>query len=207
MKRTVLAFIIMWVCISFCNAQQLSGIRIDSPIPVVVYVNGKQVSDAVQSCFIAGLRRGNYFIEAFPGIRSEHDRRPQKPLLSKRVDYSGSDILLIRIEGDYRPIPDQPYYPIGMDPEAFEGLQELVKKINFDSDKLDLFKKLPKNLRLSAKQISLLAGSCSFDSSKENAVKALYPRCVDKENFFTILNIFDFDSSRKRMIEIMEKMH
>lgn len=206
MKKMTVALLIGWLCIFTAGAQQISGIRVDSPIPVVVYVNGKQVSNAVQSCFIAGLRRGNYMVEAFPVSRLKKGRRQQKPILSKRVDYSGSNILLISVEGDFGKIPEQPHYPVlGMDPEVFDELKEMMDDADFDSKKTELLKSLAPDLRLSAKQISSLLSDFSFDSGREKAVKVLYPCCMDKENFFIVLKAFDFESSGKRALESLKK--
>lgn len=206
MKKTVVAFLIGWLCILSAEAQQISGIRVDSPIPVVVYVNGMQVSSAVQSCFIAGLRRGSYMVEAFPAIRPAHDRRPQKPILSRRVNYSGSDVLVITVEGNFEILPEQPFYPaMGMSPDAFEDLLEMVNKENFDSRKIELLKSLLPDLRLSAKQISSILRDFSFDSDREKAVSILYPCCVDKENFFIVLKTFQFESNGKRALENVKR--
>lgn len=209
MKKGLLILVLAWICITLSSAQELKGIRIDSPRPVVVFLNGKQVSPSVQSCFVNGLRKGNYLIEAFSGIQPRTGHRPEKPIFSKQVFYPGDDILLIDIGTDRHPgyFPDEPgYHPMEMSPDAFSELQSLLKATSFESEKLEILKMIAKDNFLTAKQIEILARPFSFESSKESAVKILYPCCVDKQNYFIVLKIFTFDSTKKKIMQDINKM-
>lgn len=210
MKKGLLILLITLICTAAGNAQELKGIRIDSPRPVVVFINGRQVSTSVQSCFVNGLRRGDYLIEAYAGFQPRGNNRLEKPVFSKRVFYPGDDILLIDIGNDRHPgnFPGRPeFHPREMSPAAFSELQNMLKDAGFDSDKLDILELAAKDNYFTCKQIESVVKTFSFDDDKENAVKILYPSCIDKQNFFTVLKVFTFDSSRKKIMEELNKMY
>ncbi len=68
MKKTIAIFffgILFSLFVQGVSAQELNGIRVESNVPVEVFVNGAKVCNPVQSCMITNLISGDYLVEVF----------------------------------------------------------------------------------------------------------------------------------------------
>ena len=67
MKHTFGILLSLFLLLPASNAvaQRLNGIRVESYTPIEVFVDGVKVCNRVNSCMIANLRRGTYFVEVF----------------------------------------------------------------------------------------------------------------------------------------------
>ena len=64
--RTIIITFSLLLASLYAMGQNLSGIRVDGgDTPIMVYVDGNLMNYPATSCFISGLRPGNYNIEVF----------------------------------------------------------------------------------------------------------------------------------------------
>jgi DNA-binding TFAR19-related protein (PDSD5 family) len=87
----------------------------------------------------------------------------------------------------------------------FAKLIENIKEQSFDEQKLEFVKTFAKGRPLNCDQVTRLLKTFSFDDDRIAAAVILYPGLVDSENFFEVLKIFPFDSSRKQVMEAIRK--
>ncbi|HRX81252.1 MAG TPA: DUF4476 domain-containing protein [Pirellulaceae bacterium] len=92
-----------------------------------------------------------------------------------------------------------------MSDEDFAKLLANLKEQSFDEQKLEFVKTFVKGRPLNCDQASKLLKTFSFDDDRIAAAVIVHPGLVDSENFFEVLKIFPFDSSRKQVMEAVRK--
>jgi hypothetical protein len=97
-------------------------------------------------------------------------------------------------------------HSMAISPENFATLLKSVRAANFDDARLDVVTTFAKHGLLSCDQARQLLKTFSFDEAKVKAAVALYPRLTDRENFFTVLEVFSFDSSRRELREKIDRL-
>lgn len=80
-----------------------------------------------------------------------------------------------------------------------------IKDQPFDEQKLEFVKTFVKGRPLNCEQAAKLLKTFSFDDGRKSAAVIIYPGLVDSENFFEVLKIFPFDSTRKQVMEAVRK--
>jgi len=83
-----------------------------------------------------------------------------------------------------------------VDPDFAKILQG-VKAESFDDGKVSFLEGLGKKRFFTCDQARQILATFSFDDDRVKAAVLLYPQLVDQENFFMVLKVFTFDSSRK----------
>ena len=58
-----------------------------------------------------------------------------------------------------------------------------------------------KNTAFTSEQIRIILETLSFDKNKLLIAKMAYATCIDQQNFYTVYDAFDFDSSRKELMK------
>lgn len=87
----------------------------------------------------------------------------------------------------------RPY--IGMDPQSFNKLKQVVANRWFDSSKLEVAKQGISGYAISSAQLAELMGLLSFESSKLELAKFGYQYVADKQKFYIVNDAFSFESS------------
>ncbi len=87
----------------------------------------------------------------------------------------------------------------------FAKLIDNVKDQSFDDDKIDFLKTFVKQRPLNCEQAAKILKTLSFDDGRSQAAIILYPSITDSENFYEILKILPFESSRKKVMEAVRK--
>ncbi|MCR4964058.1 MAG: DUF4476 domain-containing protein [Bacteroidales bacterium] len=102
----------------------------------------------------------------------------------------------------YHPSP-QSYVvvPAGMNDTEFNQAIMAIQAETFESNKLNMAKRLVRRNPLSVNQIDRLCRSLEYDHMKLELAKYAYNSCVDPERYFLLVNVFTFDSN-KRELEI-----
>lgn len=85
--------------------------------------------------------------------------------------------------------------------DNFAKLLKGLKAETFDDGKLSFVATFATSGRLSCDQARQLLKEFSFDDDRVKAGVHLYPRLTDPENFFTVFDVFTFDSSRTSLRE------
>lgn len=88
-------------------------------------------------------------------------------------------------------------YP--MEANSFRTAKESVSKASFDETKMSTAKTILTSNCFSAEQVKQVCQLFSFEESKLEFAKFAYNKCSDKNNYFKIGDIFNFDSSREEL--------
>ena len=93
-----------------------------------------------------------------------------------------------------------------MQENSFKNLLNQFKKESFASDKINFIKTIDINSTFTSKQVVSLLKEISFASDKLKALKLLSSKIEDKKNINAILNVFSFDSEKKKAKTILSKI-
>lgn len=85
----------------------------------------------------------------------------------------------------------------------FNALLTTISNTSFESSKKDVAMAGIRNNTLSALQIKTILQTFSFESTKLEVAKFAYDRSTDKQNFFKVLDVFSFDSSKTELTSYM----
>lgn len=215
MKRSfVIAFaILVQVLFSYSFAQRLSGLRITSEeFPIVVCIDGREISLPSHSCFVANLDRGTYYVEVYR-ISSIGTRLGR--VYSRNVHYNGTKTIdiFINSHGFYEKPPRKKErdrhrwnWGKGMSSEQFEDFYERYQKATFNSEKEKLLDYVLSNSGLYSSQARRLVKVCTFESDKKKMIEKVYPYIIDEENFYQVVEELSFYSDREEMYEKLKNM-
>ncbi|TCJ18643.1 DUF4476 domain-containing protein [Flaviaesturariibacter flavus] len=81
----------------------------------------------------------------------------------------------------------------------FSALVAQLRAERFDNTKLTLAKDALAYNRVSAAQVKQLMQLFTFDSDRLEMAKAAYPRTVDKNNYFQVMDAFEFSNSKEQL--------
>ena len=87
-----------------------------------------------------------------------------------------------------------------MPEEVFANFYNSYRKLTFDKERI-AFINQQRNTAYTCAQIKQLLRVFDFDNNKVEMGKQLYDLCADKGNFFTIYDIFTFDSYKRQLME------
>ena len=98
------------------------------------------------------------------------------------------------------------YYPNVMSNQEFSSfINALKKSASFDKDRLAMISAASRNTNFTAQQIHSIVKYMDFDSNKLEVAKILYVKCVDQRNYHLVLEAFDFDSTRNKLMDYISK--
>lgn len=92
-----------------------------------------------------------------------------------------------------------PRVPV-MPEEVFANFYNSYRKLTSDKERI-AFINQQRNTAYTCAQIKQLLRVFDFDNNKVEMGKQLYDLCADKGNFFTIYDIFTFDSYKRQLME------
>lgn len=106
----------------------------------------------------------------------------------------------------YRATPHLPENPSMrvMPDDVFTTFYNAYRRLSFDSERNEYLQAQPK-VAFTCAQIKLLITEFNFDKDKYQWATALYPRCVDKGNYFTLYEVFTFERYRKDLMRFISK--
>lgn len=94
----------------------------------------------------------------------------------------------------------------GLSPETFDRLLASVKKEPFDDEKIKLITAVAKQAPMITSQLAPLLKDIRSDERKLQLAKALYASTADKQNYFTLADVFTFQSSKKDLMDYLNKI-
>ena len=197
MKHTFGILLSLFLLLPASNAvaQRLNGIRVESHTPIEVFVDGVKVCNRVNSCMIANLRRGTYFVEVFASSGHYGSRQA---VFSQNVRYSGSGIKDIFIDGN---IDDDEIYLPGtlrpMDDRTFDEFLARVQAAKFDSDKKDIIEMATQTNLFFTSQVKALCQTYKFDSDRLWLLKQMYPFIVDRQRAFLLADLLSYSDLKE----------
>lgn len=221
MRKIIISFCILFAALSL-QAQSVNGIRIDGGnTPILVYMGGNQISLPTTTCFVANLKSGYYTVEVYatrftrPGERVWKGER----LYNERVYFNGNGVMEIMVNGrdemrpdnrpgrpehgGHRPVYDR--YDRVMNKQLFQAFFDNVKNEPFEKDRIALINAALASSDFTTDQCLQLVKFYAFDNERMKIMKMIYPRIVDKEAFFMVINSLTFSSNKKKMYDFVKE--
>lgn len=98
-----------------------------------------------------------------------------------------------------------PRYPATIGEKDFADLIFTLKKLSFGSERINLLKDAVKRYYFTTDQVIEVMRVFEFGGEKVEAGSTLYPRVVDKENFFKTNAELEFEGDRESLRKQIEK--
>ena len=213
MRKIIISFCILFAALSL-QAQSVNGIRIDGGnTPILVYLGGNQICLPTTTCFIANLNPGHYTVEVFATRFTRAGERVWKgeKLYKDLVYFDGRGVTEIWVDGRDNMRPERPGRPDqgehrpgygynrGMNDQLFQTFYKEMKNEPFKDDRMKLLNAALAGSDFTSAQCLQLTKLYTFDDDRMEIMKIMYPRIVDKEAFFTVINTLTFSSSKEKM--------
>lgn len=213
MRKIIISFCILFAALSL-QAQSVNGIRIDGGnTPILVYLGGNQICLPTTTCFIANLNPGHYTVEVFATRFTRAGERVWKgeKLYKELVYFDGRGVTEIWVDGRDNMRPERPSRPEQgehrpgygynrvMNDQLFQTFYKEMKNEPFKDDRMKLLNAALAGSDFTSVQCLQLTKLYTFDDDRMEIMKIMYPRIVDKEAFFTVINTLTFSSSKEKM--------
>ena len=213
MRKIIISFCILFAALSL-QAQSVNGIRIDGGnTPILVYLGGSQICLPTTTCFIANLNPGHYTVEVFATRFTRAGERVWKgeKLYKDFVYFDGRGVTEIWVDGRDNMRPERPSRPEQgehrpgygynrvMNDQLFQTFYKEMKNEPFKDDRMKLLNAALAGSDFTSAQCLQLTKLYTFDDDRMEIMKIMYPRIVDKEAFFTVINTLTFGSSKEKM--------
>lgn len=213
MRKIIISFCILFAALSL-QAQSVNGIRIDGGnTPILVYLGGSQICLPTTTCFIANLNPGHYTVEVFATRFTRAGERVWKgeKLYKDFVYFDGRGVTEIWVDGRDNMRPERPSRPEQgehrpgygynrvMNDQLFQTFYKEMKNEPFKDDRMKLLNAALAGSDFTSAQCLQLTKLYTFDDDRMEIMKIMYPRIVDKEAFFTVINTLTFSSSKEKM--------
>ena len=213
MREIIISFCILFAALSL-QAQSVNGIRIDGGnTPILVYLGGNQICLPTTTCFIANLNPGHYTVEVFATRFTRAGERVWKgeKLYKDLVYFDGRGVTEIWVDGRDNMRPERPGRPEQgehrpgygynrvMNDQLFQTFYKEMKNEPFKDDRMKLLNAALAGSDFTSTQCLQLTKLYTFDDDRMEIMKIMYPRIVDKEAFFTVINTLTFGSSKEKM--------
>lgn len=213
MRKIIISFCILFAALSL-QAQSVNGIRIDGGnTPILVYLGGNQICLPTTTCFIANLNPGHYTVEVFAARFTRAGERVWKgeKLYKDLVYFDGRGVTEIWVDGRDNMRPERPGRPEQgehrpgygynrvMNDQLFQTFYKEMKNEPFKDDRMKLLNAALAGSDFTSAQCLQLTKLYTFDDDRMEIMKIMYPRIVDKEAFFTVINTLTFSSSKEKM--------
>ena len=213
MRKIIISFCILFAALSL-QAQSVNGIRIDGGnTPILVYLGGNQICLPTTTCFIANLNPGHYTVEVFATRFTRAGERVWKgeKLYKDLVYFDGRGVTEIWVDGRDNMRPERPGRPEQgehrpgygynrvMNDQLFQTFYKEMKNEPFKDDRMKLLNAALASSDFTSAQCLQLTKLYTFDDDRMEIMKIMYPRIVDKEAFFTVINTLTFSSSKEKM--------
>ena len=213
MRKIIISFCILFAALSL-QAQSVNGIRIDGGnTPILVYLGGNQICLPTTTCFIANLNPGHYTVEVFATRFTRAGERVWKgeKLYKDLVYFDGRGVTEIWVDGRDNMRPERPSRPEQgehrpgygynrvMNDQLFQTFYKEMKNEPFKDDRMKLLNAALAGSDFTSAQCLQLTKLYTYDDDRMEIMKIMYPRIVDKEAFFTVINTLTFSSSKEKM--------
>jgi|GEM_PF-4206188 len=86
-----------------------------------------------------------------------------------------------------------------MNPSNFTALLNQLRNETMDNTRMTLLRNAIETNRVNTQQSRQLMQLFDFDNDRVEAAKLLYPRCIDRNNFFQVLDAIEFSASKEAL--------
>jgi hypothetical protein len=98
-----------------------------------------------------------------------------------------------------------PHGPLPMADKDFRDMFDSMEKLSFGADKIKLLKTALKHSYFTTDQVIKIIAAFSFGSEKVQAGGMLYPKVIDKQNFYRVYPELEFQGDRDQLMKEVEK--
>jgi hypothetical protein len=202
----------------FVRAQSIEGVISFTNLSrqdILIEVDGKQYADCGPAMTIRNLSHGLYKVKVY-GKRFQRGNN-KRPLLYDNTVWVKSrlyvDIIVNRFGRvfiDEREIngrwPDEDDPPVirAMNDQLFQTFFQTISKENFDTSRMPMAQQVIDQNYFTAEQVKQLLPLFSFESNKLEMAQRLYGRTIDPQNYFIIYDVFDFSSTKDKLLEYVK---
>lgn len=103
------------------------------------------------------------------------------------------------------PVPTPVPGPIAMNEIDFQRALSVIKSEDFENTKLSTAKQVASNNLLTVNQISRICRLFEFDNSRLDFAKSAYSHCVDRNQYYLLHSVFEFDSNKKELDKFVQQ--
>ena len=103
------------------------------------------------------------------------------------------------------PVPPVQPEPVGMSQADFDEAYAMIQRESFDETRLTIAKQVVAANPMTVNQIAQIAKLFSFESNRLEFAKYVYRYCIDKNKYYAIYEVFDFDSSKQELNEYIQQ--
>jgi hypothetical protein len=89
------------------------------------------------------------------------------------------------------------------DNTAIANITNSINGKSFASDKLKTAETFLKSNCVTTEQVKTLVNLFNFEGDKLSFAKTAYARCIDKENYYMVADVFTFSSSSEELMEFI----
>jgi hypothetical protein len=86
-----------------------------------------------------------------------------------------------------------------MDQQTFEYLKQSLRRESFDDTKFEIMQSVLRNNAVSSYQVKELLQLMCFDSKRLQAAKYAYQFTTDRDRYFVVYDVFDFNSTKSEL--------
>lgn len=133
---------------------------------------------------------------------------PSSPVIQRRIDTKAGQIehrlaILTQLTDQLGPVltgpPPPPPGPLPCTPAELQAIFSAMKSEAFDDKRLARLRDALPNRAFTAGQARELMSTLTFGQGKVEAGVLLYPLVIDRENWFTVYDVFDFDTDKDKL--------
>lgn len=95
--------------------------------------------------------------------------------------------------------------PIAMNDTEFNGILSMLKKESLESTRVNLAKSFLKGKNLNTTQVVSTLKTFSLERNRSDLAKHFYAQTLDKQNYFSIMEVFSLSSSKKDLSDFINK--
>ncbi len=110
--------------------------------------------------------------------------------------------VVVPVEPPMPPAPPMPVDPC-MNEHDFNGLLSVITEDSFDSGKLNIAKQAIAANPMCVRQIATICKKFDHESNKLEFAKYAYPYCTEKNKYYMLNEVFDFESSKTELSEFI----
>ena len=176
-----------------------------------VEVGGQMMENSTGRYRFFDLNRGSQILSIYENgnilvYRTRVDLRENARLL---LDFDGYDLYLFGEENidnsGAQVFPNIGGYKALMSNEEFGQFYRSYAGKSFDKDKMETFYVAQKGMNFTTQQIVQMVNVLSFDDNRLELAKAAYDSCVDRENYYKVVDAMTYSSTKEKLREYILK--
>jgi hypothetical protein len=136
-----------------------------------------------------------------PKLKRERDRIEASSVLNELEDLT--NLLLCHVNVDDSVPVDTVIPPEPMDEKAFALFLSQLKEESFSDNKLKLARTVASDNLFLVGQLCQIMQCFDFEEGKVDAVRTIYPKVIDRENAFKLLEQVEFSNSKEEIEKII----